>query len=238
MIRSEFRVPASRTEYHLLVIGQDPVARIDATATTLRVVPTATDGKVVHSTEARFLAPIQLQRYQLVGRTWHRNPSSSQRFMHSPRPSPVQGRNQTASAPPVVRSHDHAIIHSCSAPTASGSVLESTLARSLLAGDGPGRLIAVEVEAERNHRAAVVDGAKSGGARPRLIEPQQGVARTLGDLLHYAAQRRNACRGGPSSPALTPSAPMPRSAFPRPRLRFPRREQSTASSRSVGRGSA
>ena len=38
-------------EYHLLVIGQDQVARVDATTTTLKVVVTATDGKVVHSME-------------------------------------------------------------------------------------------------------------------------------------------------------------------------------------------
>ena len=38
-------------KYHLLVIGQDQVARVDATATTLKVVVTATDGKVVHSME-------------------------------------------------------------------------------------------------------------------------------------------------------------------------------------------
>ena len=30
--------------------------------------------------------------------------------------------------------HDHAIIHSCSSPTASGSVLESTLARAVSRG--------------------------------------------------------------------------------------------------------
>lgn len=38
-------------KYHLLVIGQDQVARVDATAITLKVVVTATDGKVVHSME-------------------------------------------------------------------------------------------------------------------------------------------------------------------------------------------
>jgi predicted phosphodiesterase len=36
-------------KYHLLVIGQDQVARVDATATELTVVVTATDGKVVQS---------------------------------------------------------------------------------------------------------------------------------------------------------------------------------------------
>jgi hypothetical protein len=38
-------------KYHLLVIGQDQVARVDATTTTLKVVVTATDGKVVHAME-------------------------------------------------------------------------------------------------------------------------------------------------------------------------------------------
>ena len=38
-------------KYHLLVVGQDQVARVDATTTALRVVVTATDGKVVHSME-------------------------------------------------------------------------------------------------------------------------------------------------------------------------------------------
>ena len=36
-------------KYHLLVVGQDQVARVDATATELTVVVTGTDGKVVHS---------------------------------------------------------------------------------------------------------------------------------------------------------------------------------------------
>jgi acid phosphatase type 7 len=36
-------------KYHLLVVGQDQVARVDATATELTVVVTATDGKVVHT---------------------------------------------------------------------------------------------------------------------------------------------------------------------------------------------
>jgi acid phosphatase type 7 len=38
-------------KYHLLVVGQDQVARVDATTTTLKVVVTAIDGKVVHSVE-------------------------------------------------------------------------------------------------------------------------------------------------------------------------------------------
>ena len=36
-------------KYHLLVVGQDQVARVDATASELTVVVTGTDGKVVHS---------------------------------------------------------------------------------------------------------------------------------------------------------------------------------------------
>src|SRR5580658_414784 len=59
-------------------------------------------------------------------------PGSSQRSMHSPRPSPsYRGGNQTASATSGVHSHDRAIIHSCSSPTASGSFLGSTLARAV-----------------------------------------------------------------------------------------------------------
>jgi predicted phosphodiesterase len=37
--------------YHLLVVGQDQVARVDATSDVLRVVVTGTDGEVVHSME-------------------------------------------------------------------------------------------------------------------------------------------------------------------------------------------
>ncbi len=36
-------------KYHLIVVGQDQVARVDATATELTVVVTGTDGKIVHS---------------------------------------------------------------------------------------------------------------------------------------------------------------------------------------------
>ena len=43
--------PGAEHQYHLLVIGQDQVARVDATTTALKVVVTATDGKVVHSME-------------------------------------------------------------------------------------------------------------------------------------------------------------------------------------------
>src|SRR5437762_4944559 len=61
-----------------------------------------------------------------------------------------------------------------------------------LAGDGSGRLVAVMVEVQRNHAlAAEVEGAKGGYARPRLVEPQQGVVRTLADVLRHAAERRD-----------------------------------------------
>ena len=43
--------PGVAHTYHLLVVGQDQVARVDATATSLKVVVTATDGKVVHAVE-------------------------------------------------------------------------------------------------------------------------------------------------------------------------------------------
>ena len=43
--------PGVAHKYHLLVVGQDQVARVDATTTLLKVVVTATDGKVVHSME-------------------------------------------------------------------------------------------------------------------------------------------------------------------------------------------
>src|SRR5262249_32738106 len=68
--------------------------------------------------------------------------------------------------------------------------LDPGLPQWRLAGDGSGRLIAVKVEAQRNHaRAATVKGAKGGDARPRLVEPQQGVVRTLADVLRHAAER-------------------------------------------------
>jgi predicted phosphodiesterase len=41
--------PGVAHKYHLLVVGQDQVARVDATASELKVVVTATDGKVVHT---------------------------------------------------------------------------------------------------------------------------------------------------------------------------------------------
>ena len=57
-----------------------------------------------------------------------------------------------------------------------------------LVGDASGRLIAVEVEVQRDHALATeVEGAKGGYARPRLVEPRQGVVRILGDVLRHAA---------------------------------------------------
>src|SRR5262245_26562649 len=54
------------------------------------------------------------------------------------------------------------------------ALLEPRLPERGLAGDGSGRLIAIKVEVQRNHaRAAEVDGAKGGHARPRLVESQQ-----------------------------------------------------------------
>ena len=41
--------PGVPHQYHVLVVGQDQVARVDATATTLTVVVTGTDGKVVQT---------------------------------------------------------------------------------------------------------------------------------------------------------------------------------------------
>ena len=41
--------PTEAQRYHLLVVGQDQVARVDATTAELKVVVTATDGKVVHT---------------------------------------------------------------------------------------------------------------------------------------------------------------------------------------------
>jgi len=36
-------------KYHLLVVGQDQVARVDGTTSELKVVVTGTDGKLVHT---------------------------------------------------------------------------------------------------------------------------------------------------------------------------------------------
>src|SRR5947199_7656142 len=70
--------------------------------------------------------------------------------------------------------------------------LNPGLPERCLAGDGRGRLIAVMVEVQRNHAlAAEVEGAKGGYTRPRLVEPQQCVVRTLADVLRHAAERRD-----------------------------------------------
>jgi hypothetical protein len=42
-------MPILNHSYHLLVIGQDQVGKVDATADELRVVVTDLDGKVVHT---------------------------------------------------------------------------------------------------------------------------------------------------------------------------------------------
>ena len=44
-----YTAPTDTQKYHLLVVGQDQVARVDATTTALTVVVTGTDGKVVHT---------------------------------------------------------------------------------------------------------------------------------------------------------------------------------------------
>ena len=41
--------PAVAHKYHLLVLGQDQVARVDATAHELKVTVTGTDGKIVQT---------------------------------------------------------------------------------------------------------------------------------------------------------------------------------------------
>src|SRR5712671_2169328 len=81
------------------------------------------------------------------------------------------------------------------------ALLNPRLPERFLAADGRGRLIAVMVEVQRNHAlAAKVEGAKGGYARPRLVEPQQGVVRTLADVLHHAAERRDTCGRRPTLP--------------------------------------
>src|SRR5437868_14152786 len=79
--------------------------------------------------------------------------------------------------------------------------LDPRLPQRCLAGDGFGRLIAVMVEVHRNHAlAAHVVGAKGGYARPRLVDPQQGVVRILGDVLRHAAERRHTRGRRPTLP--------------------------------------
>src|SRR5262249_57005422 len=101
------------------------------------------------------------------------------------------GRNQTASAQrrkcTPITTRSFALARLCRHREA---FLKPRFPERCLVGDGSGRLIAVKVEVQRNHdRAAAVDGAQCGYARPRLVEPQQGVVRTLGDVLRHAAER-------------------------------------------------
>src|SRR5262249_55528262 len=73
--------------------------------------------------------------------------------------------------------------------------LEPRLPQRALACNGSGRLIAVKVQVHGNHaRAAHVEGAKGGYARPRLVEPQQGVVWILREVLHDATERRDSRR--------------------------------------------
>src|SRR5437762_11947145 len=84
--------------------------------------------------------------------------------------------------------------------------LNPGLPQRCLAGNGSGRLIAVMVEVQRNHAlAAEVEGAKGGYARPRLVEPQHGVVRTLDDVLRHAADRRDTRGQRPPLPGAEPS---------------------------------
>src|SRR3954464_6087296 len=77
------------------------------------------------------------------------------------------------------------------------------------------------VEAQRNHALArEVEGTKGGYARPRLVEPQQGVVRTLADVLRHAAERRDTRGRRPTLPAPPPPAAPP--PPPRPPRRAPR----------------
>src|SRR5262245_27285743 len=89
--------------------------------------------------------------------------------------------------------------------------LNPRLPQRRFAGDGSGRLIAVEVEVERHHdRAREGHDAQGGDAWPRLVEPQQGAVRTLADVLHHAAKRRDACRNGPALPRARAAEPQSR----------------------------
>src|SRR5205085_10760438 len=81
------------------------------------------------------------------------------------------------------------------------ALLKPRFPKRCLVGDGSGRLIAVMVEVQRNHAlAAEVEGAKGGYSRPRLVEPQQRVVRTLGDVLRHAAELRDTRGRRPTPP--------------------------------------
>src|SRR5262249_32021840 len=103
------------------------------------------------------------------------------------------------------------------------ALLKPRLPQWRLVGDGCGRLIAVKVEVQRDHaRAATVKGAEGGDARPRLVEPQQGVVRTLGVVLCHAAEGRHARGRRPPLPPPPPFPPPPPGhPIPGPPLRFP-----------------
>src|SRR5262245_8675942 len=104
--------------------------------------------------------------------------------------------------------------------------LEPRLPQRGLVGDGSGRLIAVKVEVQRNHAlAAEVDGAKGGYPRPRLVEPQQGVVRTLADVLRHAAERRDTRGRRPTLPDAQAFCAHCRGQL-RPGLRFGARDGS------------
>src|SRR4051794_33313256 len=61
------------------------------------------------------------------------------------------------------------------------------------------------VEVQRHHAlAAEVEGAKGAYAGPRFVEPQQGVIRTLADVLRHAAHRRHTRGRGPTLPDAHP----------------------------------
>src|SRR5262249_41156820 len=91
------------------------------------------------------------------------------------------------------------------------ALLKPRIPARFLVGGGFGRLIAVKVEVQGDHaRATAVEGAEGGDARPRRVEPKEGVVRTLAVVLRHAAERRDA--GTPAGavhrcPTLTPFTP-------------------------------
>lgn len=52
-----------------------------------------------------------------------------------------------------------------------------------------------------------VEGAKGGYARPRPVEPQQGVVRTLADILRHALSAGTPAGAVQRSPTLKPFTP-------------------------------
>src|SRR5262249_56511406 len=110
------------------------------------------------------------------------------------------------------------------------ALLKPRIPARFLVGGGFGHLIAVKVEVQGDHaRATAVEGAEGGDARPRRVEPKEGVVRTLAVVLRHAAERRDARGRRPPVPRRSRlSLPLPRSAIPRPPLRFPRPGPRTA----------